>query len=305
MKVSLDEMRKKDQEVELSNLDKVMYPEDGYTKQDIIDYYRRISAWILQHFYHRPLTMHRFPDGITGESFYQKNISSYFPDWIQTVSIDKESGGENEQILCNSFAALLYIVNQGSITNHVWLSQYPTLKKPDKVIFDLDPYDSTRKSFEIAVIAAQLLRDCMVELGLNPRVMTTGSKGLHVVSFIKPELGFDLVREGAKKIAMRVVQIKPDLFTLEIRKKDRQGRLLIDYLRNAYAQTSVVPYSLRALSGAPVATPLRWDELNKGLSAGKYNIKNISHRLSQMEDPWKDCFKNKKDFSKVIKKLKD
>ncbi|MDX1640243.1 MAG: non-homologous end-joining DNA ligase [Balneolaceae bacterium] len=278
-------------DVEIKNRDKVFFPEEKITKGNLIDYYEKIADSFIPFLKDRPLSLNRFPDGITEEGFYQKQVSDYFPDWIDTVEIEKKEGGTNSQVVCNSKATLIYLVNQGTVSFHPWLCKTDNLHKPDKLVFDLDP---PQGNFEIVVKGAKALRSLLEkELGLNAFLMTTGSKGLHVVCPIKPEKDFEDVRSFAKDVADYLADNNPDTFTTKTRKDQRKGRLFIDYLRNAYAQTSIPPYSVRAREGAPVATPLGWNELNKeGLHSQSYTIKNIFKRLSQKDEPWSQ-FNNK------------
>ena len=273
--------------VSFSHPDKLYFPDAGITKGDLIEFYDRISEMILPHMKERPLTMHRFPDGIDGTDFFQQNASDYFPDWIETVEIPKREGGTARHVVCNTKETLLYLANQGCITPHVWLSTTNQLNEPDRMILDLDPPDGP-DGFEKAVSAARILRDRLTgQYGLVPYVMATGSAGLHVVVPIEPDFGFDQVRETALKIAKSVVEENPDFTTTEIRKEKRNGKVFLDTVRNSYGQTTVVPYSVRPKPGAPVATPLDWEELGKsGLTSRSYTMKNIFRRLSQKDDPW-------------------
>lgn len=277
--------------IELKNQEKVFFPETEITKGDLIEYYGKISESILPYLENRPLSLNRFPDGINKEGFYQKETPDYFPDWIETVEIEKKEGGTNSQVVCNDKASLIYLANQGTLSFHPWLSRISDIQKPDKLVFDLDP---PQGNFEIVLHGARELYSILAEkLGLNPFVMTTGSKGLHVTCPLKPDKNFDDVRSFAKNVADYLAENNPDAFTVETRKDNRKGRLFIDYLRNVYAQTSIPPYSVRAREGAPVAAPLDWDELNKsGVNSQLYTIKNIFKRLSQKDDPWK-YFTNK------------
>lgn len=270
--------------VKLTSLERLLFPEMGLTKGDIIDYYRRMGPVMLPHMEGRPLTMHRFPEGITEPGFYHKEAPDYFPPWIRRVEIMvEEEGATQPQITCDNLETLVYIANQSCITPHIWLSTVDNLNCPDKLIFDLDPPGD---EFEIVRQAALELREIMEALNLVPFVMTTGSKGLHVVIPLEPTTPFDETREFARDVAAVLVERRPQQYTLEMRKDKRRRRLFLDYLRNSYAQNSVAPYALRAKSGAPVATPIAWDELTKDLHSRRYHIKNIFRRLGQKEDPW-------------------
>ncbi|MBD3233606.1 MAG: ATP-dependent DNA ligase [candidate division Zixibacteria bacterium] len=285
-------------EIEISNSDKVFFPDDGITKGDLVNYYAEIGDTMLKYTKDRAIAMLRFPDGIDGEGFYQKDASDYFPDWIETENISKKGGTVNH-VVCNNADTLVYIANQGCITPHIWLSKIGNLNNPDRLIFDLDPSEG---GFKQVREAAEIIRDFLTEeLELIAYVMTTGSKGLHVVTPLKPELDFDKVRGFARDVADILAERFSDKLTAEISKEKRKGRLFLDTARNAYAQTAVTPYSVRPKPGAPVATPIEWDELKKSeLGAQSYNIKNIFRRLSQKEDPWAKMDSRARSLKKSI-----
>lgn len=268
----------------LTNKDKILFPESGITKKDVLDYYERISGHLLPYAKDRPLTMERFPNGISQKGFFQKNASDYFPDWIETIKIKKVGGWVNH-VVCNSKETLLYLANQYVLSFHVALSTLKTVYHPDKLIFDLDP---PQGNFNLACKAAYALRSFLEqELDLSTFVMTTGSRGLHVVVPLKGKEHFDEVHEFAKDIALYIANNNPQEFTTLLKKEQRQGRLYIDYLRNSYAQTSIAPFSIRARENAPVATPLHWEELeDRSIHATTYTIQTIFKRLEEMEDPW-------------------
>lgn len=274
---------------ETSNTDKVLFPGDGITKGDLIAYYRAIAPVMLPHLEGRPLTLHRFPDGIDTDGFYQHDTPDYFPDWIATYEAARAGNGKDgpvEHMLCNNEATLAYLANQAAITLHAWLATAPKLKRPDKLVFDLDPPGN---DFEPVRQGARWVVGLMQDLGLSPFVMTTGSRGLHVVAPLQPELDFDAVRDFARAMADHLAEEHPDELTVAQRKNKRRGRLYLDVMRNAYGQTSVAPYSVRALAGAPVATPVALDELGDGrLSPQRWCLGNVRRRLGQRDDPWQD-----------------
>jgi bifunctional non-homologous end joining protein LigD len=269
--------------IELSNLDKVFFPTSGLTKGDLVEYYRRIAPVALPHFRNRPLSMQRFPDGISGKSFFHKDAPEYFPDWIERVELEKQDGTISH-VVANDGATLVYLANQACITPHLTLARSDRPHRPDRMIFDLDPSDD---DFPKVVEAARLMRSRLDALALTAYVATTGSRGLHVVVPLDRSVGFETVSSFAHAVAARAAEEHSDLLTIEPRKKNRRDRVYIDYLRNAYGQTAVAPYAVRALEGAPVATPLRWNELgNSALTARKYTIENLFRRLAQTSDPW-------------------
>lgn len=272
--------------VETSNEDKVFFPGEGLTKGDLIDYYVDVAGSLLPHTEGRPLAMHRFPDGIDGDGFYQKEVGGSFPGWIETIRVKKE-GGAVTQAVCGNAATLAFIANQACVTLHPWLSRRDRLDHPDRMIFDLDPPGD---DFSPVRLAARALRALLEdELDLTAFVQTTGSSGLHVVVALDRSHAYDDVRAFAHGVARVLARRDPARLTVAPRKAARKGRLFLDYLRNAYGQMAVAPYSVRALPGAPVATPLDWDELDDSdLTARRYTIRNVRRRLGQRQDPWRD-----------------
>lgn len=280
--------------------DKIYFPVSGITKGDLIRYYEEIADYMLPYLQDRPLTMHRFPNGITKEGFYQKNASDYFPDWIKTEKIKKEDGWV-KHVICNSKDTLCYLAAQGTITFHVTLSKIDKLNYPDKLILDLDP---SGQNFDSVVNGAQILRRLLEEeLKLSTYAMLTGSNGLHLLVPLVRVENFDEVRGFAKRVAAYLAKLYPDDFTIEMRKDQRRGRLFLDYLRNSYAQTAVCPFSVRAFEGAPVAVPIAWDELAEMSNSRAFNIHTIFDRLKEKSNPWKNFGKNVKLLTSAKKKL--
>ncbi|OPX70999.1 MAG: ATP-dependent DNA ligase [Methanoregulaceae archaeon PtaB.Bin009] len=289
-------------EIMVSNTRKVFFPDAGITKGDLINYYQKIAATMLPHMKGRPVSMERFPDGIGEEGFYQKEVPDYFPPWIRRIRVDLVEGGAQDQVVCDSAATLVFLADQGCITPHTWLSLEGNLGQPDQLLVDLDPPDA---DFEPVREAAFLVKEFLDDLGLRSCVMTTGSRGLHVIVPIRPDLSFDQVREHAKEMAGDLASRNQKLLTDEIRKEKRKGRVFLDVLRNAYGQTSVPPYAVRPRPGAPIATPVEWDELShESLVSASYTIRNIFRRLGQKEDPWKDIFSHRQSLDSVAEKRK-
>lgn len=292
-------MMTNDQDIHISNPKKIMFPDIRATKEDVVRYYEKIAEYMLPHMKDRPVTMQRFPDGIGKQGFYMKDTPDYFPEWIDTVKVEKKEGGSNEHVIVQSKGTLMYLANQACITPHVWLCTQDDLHKPDKMVFDLDP---STDDYEPVKQAALALKAIIEDYELTPFVMTTGSKGLHVVVPIQPDHSFDEVREAAVFIAKQIVDRSPDKFTLEQRKEKRGGKVFLDTLRNAYGQTSVTPYALRAIEKAPVATPLTWDELNEHpLDPRKYAMNNLFNRLGQIDDPWESFDRSRNGMRKLIR----
>ncbi len=289
--------------VETSSEDKVLYPDAGITKGDVIDYYRDVAEYALPYGAERFLTLQRFPDGLGKDGFYQQSRADYFPDYVEGVTADRVGGGEVEHIVVTNAAGLVYLANQGTLTIHAWLSRRDRRQHPDRMVIDLDPPDG---DFGPVRDAARLTGDFLRELGLAPYVMTTGSRGLHVVVPLDRSAEFDAVRDFARRAADVLAECHPDTLTAEQRKDKRKGRLYLDVMRNAYGQTAVMPYSLRAKPGAPVATPLAWDELGAGdLTARSYHIGNLFRRLGQIEDPWADMQRHAAGIAAADEALKN
>lgn len=280
---------------EISRADKLMYPDAKISKQGLADYFIRVSGHILPHLKDRPLSLKRFPDGIGGESFYQKNAPKNLPDEAGIAELENKRGGSTRYLVCNNMTTLVYLADLACLTPHIWLSLQDRPKYPDRVIFDLDPGDGD-DDFNEVVEGASLIRALLEKIGLKPFVMTTGSRGIHVIVALKREQDYDYVRDFAQQVAGKLAGLYPEFLTTEVRKSERRGRLFLDTARNAYGQTGVMPYAPRAIEDAPIATPLEWDELEQAdLGPQKYKIKNIFRRLSQKDDPFRSF--NRHTFS--------
>lgn len=276
-------LKEGERSIEVSKPDKTLFPDEGITKEDLARYYQEVGEVMLPHVSDRALTMHRFPDGIGEEGFIQKQAPDHFPAWVERRSLPKE-GGDVDYVVANDVATLIYLADQGSITPHVTLSRVDRPDHPDRMIFDMDPPD---ESGDVGMVreAARIIKDSLDDLGLDSLLMTTGSRGFHILVPLDRSAPFDEVRSFAHDLGRLAANRHPDLLTVAQRKSSRGGRILVDYLRNAYGQTSVAPYGVRALPTAPVATPLEWDELS-ATSPRDYTIRNIRRRLGQKGDPW-------------------
>ena len=269
--------------VAIGHPDKVLFPDAGLTKRDLADYYARIGDIAVPHYRNRALTMHRFPDGIDAEGFFQKAIGDHFPDWIDRATLPK-SGGEVTYVVADSPATLVYLADQACITPHLALSRVDRPKHPDRMIFDLDPSDD---DFSKVQDTARHLHRVLDDLDLPSFVQTTGSRGLHIVVPLDRSADFDTVREFSHALVRRLAADHPTLMTVEHRKNKRGDRVFLDDLRNAYGQTAVGPYAVRAKPGAPIATPLEWRETGAGdLDPRKYRVDNLFRRLARIDDPW-------------------
>ena len=287
--------------VQLSRLDKLFFPDDGISKGDLIAYYRDMAPFIIPYLRDRPLVMGRYPDGITGQRIVQKNVSRYFPDWVSRAEVRKQDGAVCH-VLSDKPATLVYLANQGCIELHVFLSRLGALDRPDQLVFDLDPPDE--RHFAGACRHALGLRELLEDqLGLPAYVKTTGGKGLHVHVPLRPDDDFDAVRGFARDVARMLASRSPDELTVEQRKERRGDRLYLDVMRNAYAQTVIAPYAVRARRGAPVATPLRWEELSGGISPQQFTIRTIAARLTEPGDPWAGMTRHRHGLSSSRKRL--
>ncbi len=284
--------------VDTSRERKILFPAAGLTKGDLIDYYERVAAVMLPHVRGRCVSMERYPDGIEGEGFYQKDISDYFPDWLDTKTVEKE-GGTVEHAVIEKTATLVYLADQACITPHTWLSRTDKLYDPDRLVIDLDP---TGGEFDQVRRAARWVRDLFDEIGLEARPMLTGSTGVHVVAPLDRSAAFDVVRDFANRAMDLLAARHPDVLTTEPRKNKRGGRLYLDTARNAYAQTAVPPYAVRVRPGAPVAVPIDWDELGRCESAA-YDIRSAQRRLAQKGDPWSDLPRRGRSLASAFERL--
>ncbi|MEU9558756.1 non-homologous end-joining DNA ligase [Streptomyces fumanus] len=274
--------------VEVHRPDKVLFPKDGggaeYTKGDLVDYYRTVAPFMLPHLRGRPLMLERHPDGLAGPVFMQKNTPDHYPDRIPRVELPKE-GGTVRHTVCGDTATLVFLADQAALTLHRWLSRADRsagIHRPDRLVFDLDPADD---DFAPVREAAGYLGELLDTLRLPSAPMTTGSKGVHVVVPLTGEQDFDEVREFARAVAETLAAAHPDRLTTAARKKDRGDRLYLDIQRNAYAQTAVAPYTVRARPGAPVATPFTWDQLaDPALHARRWTVADAVAQART--DPW-------------------
>ena len=285
---------------EIKNLDKVLFPDSGVTKGELVDHYRSVADVALPHLKDRPLTLHRFPDGIEKGGFWTKEASSHFPAWIHRVTVPKEKG-EVTHVTCDNTATLVYLAGQAAVVLHVWLARADKLMCPDRLVIDLDPSGA---SFDVVRRAAADARDLMEEVGLRPFLMATGSSGLHVTVPLDRRTEQPAVRAFAERAALVLSRRQPDLYTTEFSKAERRGRLYLDVARNGYAQTVVAPYSVRARPGAPVSVPLDWDELDDPeLRPDRWTVRTIGDRLAERGDPWAGIGRYGRGLQKPARRL--
>jgi bifunctional non-homologous end joining protein LigD len=301
MAIEAGVLRVDGREIEISRPEKVLFPEDGITKGDLIEYYARVAPHMLPHLRDRPLTLERYPNGINTKRFFQKDVSSYFPKWLRTVTVPKV-GGTVTHLVCNDTASLVYIANQACVTPHIFLSRIDKLEVPDQMVFDLDPQGD---DFDLVRSTAWDFKRLLEDLGLPAFLKTTGSRGLHVVVPLRRGEKYDEVRAFARELAGIVVGQSPEARTMESLKANRGNRVFIDTNRNGYAQLVAPAFAVRARKGAPVSVPLEWDELKKkSLRSNSFTIRNVFDRLERVSDPWAAFWRNGVSLTKARRKLR-
>ena len=290
-----------DGKVPLTNLDKVFWPEDGYTKGDVIAYYRDVAPFILPHLKDRPESLHRHPDGITRESFYQKHVDHTVPAWVETVTIPSESEKrETTYLLCQDEAALLYMANLGCIEINPWHSRIGQLESPDYLVLDLDPLDVP---FGEVVKTAVTIREVLLEIGAWGFCKTSGATGLHVYVPLGAQYSHEEAMRFARLVSLLVHARLPASTSMERMPEKRRGKVYLDYLQNGLGQTLVAPYSLRPRSGAPVSTPLTWAEVNGELDPTRFTMETTLDRLLRMGDLWHDVRGRAIDMARCLDRI--
>jgi bifunctional non-homologous end joining protein LigD len=288
--------------VDLSREDKVLFPGDDITKGDLIDYYARVADRMLPYLRGRPLALARYPDGISAQRIFTKNVGEHFPDWVDRAEVAKQ-GGTVCHAIAEKPATLVYLANQATVEFHTFLSRTGALNCPDQLVVDFDPPDADH--FAEACQAALLLRDVLEgELGLTTFVKTTGGKGLHVHLPLDGRLDFGEVRDFSRALTGLLADRHPDLITTEQRRGKRGDRVYADIMRNAYAQTAVAPYSVRARPGAPVAVPLPWSHVSdRALEPGLFTLRNVPGRLEGAAGPWAGFARRRYGLAKPAERL--
>jgi DNA ligase D len=268
-----------------SNLHKVFWPRAGLTKGDLLSYLETVAPMLVPALRDRPLTVKRYPDGIEGFSFFQKNTPSHAPEWVKTVRVRAESAGRFVQYtVCNSRRTLLWLGNQAAVEFHPWPSRLDRLDRPDHMIFDFDPPEGR---FKAAVEAALAMREVLEEAGLRGATKTSGAKGVHLYVPIRRRHPFQVVRAVAQRLAEHVVERNPRLATVAFAKAERGGRVLVDVNRNAPAQHTVAPYSPRARPEATVSFPVPWPELDQ-VAPEDFTLRTVPDLIRDGRDPWRE-----------------
>jgi bifunctional non-homologous end joining protein LigD len=287
--------------LKFSNLNKVFYPADGYTKRDVINFYAAIADLLVPHLQGRPLSLKRYPNGIDQDYFFQKDASG-FPDWLHREELaDEEDAESKTRVICDDKASLLYLANLGCIDQNPYMSRLGTLEHPDFILIDLDPYHC---GYDRIVEAAQLVREKLRLIGLTGYPKTTGGNGMHVYVPVEPIYSSAQTRQFAEILARWVAAERSDLFTTPRMVSAREkGKVYFDYLQNASGKTISAPYVLRAYPGAPVATPLKWDEVVHGLKPAQFHIANVLRRFERVGDLFAGVLNKPQELGPAIEKL--
>ena len=267
----------------ITHPEKVLFPEDGITKGDLAAYYDTVAPLMVPHIRNRPVTMERFPSGISAKGFMQKNVSRGFPAWLQRVEVPKKGGVVNYPLVQET-RDLLWLANQNCITPHVWTSRVPDLMSPDICVFDLDPSKDDPETLRAATLA---VRDILAEVGLRSWVKTSGSKGFHVVAPLDGKSRYEQVVAFTYALAEILVQRDPEHLTLEFIKADRANRIYMDVGRNTPGATFAAPYSVRPKPKAPISAPCTWQEIERGEAHPRsFTLPTMGERLAAVGDIW-------------------
>ena len=286
----------------ITHPDKVLFPEDGFTKGQLAAYYESIAPIMLPHVRGRPVTMERYPAGIDKKGFWQKDVSKGFPDWLERVEVPKKDGTVHHPLITD-VRSLLWVTNQNTITQHVWVSRVPKLYYPDVCVFDLDPAGDDE--FDVLRAAALGLRDLLNELGLPSWVKTSGSKGFHILVSLDGKSKTGDVARFAHAVGALLVTRDPQHLTQAFSKADRGGRILVDTGRNGYSATFAAAYTVRAKAGAPVSAPCTWDEIERGEVAPRsFTLRTMGARIAAAGDLWADMRKRRRSVRAAIDRMK-
>lgn len=294
MRVKVDQ-----HEVNLTNLDKEFWPREGYTKGELLHYYAEIGPYLLPHLEDRPIVLVRHPDGIDGESFYQKETPDYAPEWVKTAAIQHSEGREVHYTICNDLATLLWMVNQGAIEIHPWFSRWQRDDYPDIMVLDLDPEPPS--AFAETLPLALAVREALKAYRLEAYTKTSGATGVHVCVPITPAYTYHEVAHAAGHIARAVARAFPAQATVERMVRKRGGRVYLDYLQNLRGKTVVAVYSPRPRPGATVSMPVTWEEVAEGrIRPTDFNIKNALERVRRVGDLFSPLLTARQDLTPLM-----
>lgn len=300
-KFSKSQDKEKMEDVTVSNLDKVFWPKEGYTKGALLEYYKEISEFLLPYLKNRPEVLRRYPNGIEGESFFQKDIKHELPEYADSTKVYSESEDkEMNYLVCNNLDTLLYMVNLGCIDINPWNSRAESLENPDYLIFDLDPHET---GFDKVIDAAIEIRKVLEKLEIESYPKTSGATGIHIYLPLGAKYTYEQTRQFAEIIVNLVNEKNGSFTSVERLPEKRKGKVYLDFLQNRIGQTLASAYSVRPKPNATVSTPLKWEEVNKKLSPENFTIKNIFKRLSKTGDMWKPVIGKGINLSEALKKL--
>jgi bifunctional non-homologous end joining protein LigD len=289
-------------EVPFTNLDKMYWPDSGFRKYDLIDYYVQVSEVMLPYLKDRPQNLHRHPNGIKKQGFYQKDNEGSLPDWVATTEIYSESSEKDiEYLLCQNEATLLYMANLGCIEINPWNSRINNLEKPDYTVIDLDPSD--KNSFEEVIEVAQAAKEVLDLAKIEGFCKTSGSSGLHIYLPLGGNHTYGEARDFTKLLCYYILEKLPKLTSMDRAKKKRKNKIYLDYLQNRRGQTLAAAYCARPKPGAPVSTPLEWKEVKRGLKINDFTIKNMPQRLEEKGDLFKGVLDKGIKMEKAMKAL--
>jgi bifunctional non-homologous end joining protein LigD len=287
--------------LKFTNLNKVFYPADGYAKRDVINFYAAVADLLVPHLARRPLSLKRYPNGIEGEYFFQKEAATSFPDWLHTERVQTDEKSWTNFVVCDDKATLLYLANLGCIDQNPWMSRVGSLEHPDFILIDLDPYHC---GYDRIVEAAQLVREKLELIGLKGYPKTTGGNGMHVYIPLETHYTYAQTRAFAEVMSRWVTAERPDLFTTPRTVAAREkGKVYFDWMQNAEGKTISAPYVLRAHPGAPVATPLSWNEVKPGLKPIQFHIGNVLRRFERVGDLFAGVLKELQELEDALEKL--
>jgi len=287
--------------VKVTNPKKVFWPAEGYTKGDLIAYYQTVAPLLLPYLEDRPLVLTRYPDGITGKSFFQKDAPDFIPSWVRTERIySKDADREIDYFIVNDAETLSYVINLGTIPLHLWSARLQSLDRPDWLILDLDPKGAP---FTDVVAVAQTLHRILDELELPSYVKTSGATGLHILLPLGARYSHEESRTFARLLALLAVETVSEIATIARPIQSRAGKVYVDFGQNGHGRTIVAPYSVRPLPGAPVSCPLEWGEVTPGLDPARFTIVTLPARFAKMADPLVPVLTGSLDMAAAIARI--
>jgi bifunctional non-homologous end joining protein LigD len=276
--------------VEVTSLDKLYWPGEGYAKGDLLRYYLEVGPYLLPYLKNRPAILKRYPNGAQGEMFFQHNVENA-PEVLKTERLESETGRIVNYAVYTSLASMVYLINIGTIEQHPWHSRISNIDHPDYMVFDLDPHGAP---FANVRQVALVLRDILKSLKLTGYPKTSGSSGIHIYVPVRPRYSYQEVAEFAERVSMRVAEAAPQIATVERKIVERKkNQVYVDWQQNARGKSAASIYTVRAKPGAPVSTPVTWDEIARGIEITDFTIKTVPPRLRKRGDLWKDFFKNR------------